>query len=87
MKRDAVQVNGFAGRQRRLDLGLTQTAVADLIITSRAFMSMIESGKRENMTLGCFYRWVAALELDDHRVVLANPHLQRLPDERLEVAA
>lgn len=75
---DAIEVNGFSGRMRRLHLGKSQTATASEASISVSYLCQIEKGDRVAMSPERFSRWVRALDLDDARVVMANPHRGRV---------
>jgi len=59
---------GARVRQRRLDLGLTQEALADRAGLHRTYVGMVERGDR-NPTLGNILRLAAVLEMDPGELV------------------
>ena len=68
LRKPFLRAFGARVRQRRLDLGLTQEALADRAGLHRTYVGMVERGDR-NPTLGNILRLAAVLEMDPGELV------------------
>lgn len=77
MKVNVVRDLGVLVRGRRVDLGLSQTALAARAGVSRRWLSSFESGKG-SVELGLVLRTLAVLELGLHVEPVGGPERQRI---------
>lgn len=69
-----VEVNGFVVRELRVRSGLAVQELADVVGVKRPYIAKIELGYSRRVSPKVFNALLAALSVNDRRVLLANPH-------------
>lgn len=69
-----VEVNGFAIRELRIRSGLSVVDLAERVGVKRPYIAKIELGHSPRVSPKVFAGILAALSIQDRRVLLANPH-------------
>lgn len=69
-----VEVNGFALRELRVRSGLGVAELAARVDVQRPYIAKIELGHSRRVSPKVFNALLAALAINDRRVLLANPH-------------
>lgn len=72
--RTTVEVNGYALRELRIRSGLGVNELAEQVGVKRPYIAKIELGHSRNVSPKVFNALLAALTINDRRVLLANPH-------------
>ncbi len=72
-----VDINGFALRKIRVLSGVEIQPLADQIGVTRSYLAKIELGHSVRVSPKVFNALLAALEIQDRRTLLANPHAER----------
>ena len=73
------EINGFAVRELRKRSGLSPVELAAAIKVQRAYVARIELGHSRRVSMRVFNALIAALSIEDRRVLLANPYGDELP--------
>jgi transcriptional regulator with XRE-family HTH domain len=69
-----VEINGFALRELRIRSGLGVADLATQVGVQRPYVAKIELGHSKRVSPKVFNALLAALTIQDRRVLLANPH-------------
>lgn len=69
-----VEINGFVVRELRIREGRSVEALAEQCGVKRPYIAKIELGHSRRVSPGMFNSLLAALAIQDRRVLLANPH-------------
>lgn len=79
-----VEVNGYALRELRIRSGIEVLDLAGRVGVQRAYIAKIELGHSRRVSPKVYNALLAALTIQDRRVLLANPH--GVADEAEDVA-
>lgn len=69
-----VEVNGYALRELRIRSGIEVLDLAGRVGVQRAYIAKIELGHSRRVSPKVYNALLAALTIQDRRVLLANPH-------------
>jgi transcriptional regulator with XRE-family HTH domain len=78
---DTVEINGYTLREVRVMRGRKPSELAAEVACDRSYIAKIELGHNRRVSRVFFNKLIRALDVQDHRALLANPHRQQVSQQ------